>query len=159
MITCASEEEIKSMKYTRLVVLLFVATQIAWPAAGVTTRDQIEAILSRPAIAANSWTMLIQNEPGTVTYYQHTPAVGQVPASNMKMLTTAAAFGLLGPDYFFETRVYTNGSLSNGTLNGDLNLVSEHDITWQDSVFGSGKARKALDHIAAQLKARGLTNR
>ena len=146
------------MKHTRLFVLLFVATQIAWSAAAVTTRDQIEAILSRPAIAANSWTMLIQNEPGTVTYYQRNPTVGQVPASNMKMLTTAAAFGLLGTDYSFETRVYTNGTLSNGTLNGDLNLVSEHDITWQDSVFGSGKARKALDHIATQLKARGLTN-
>jgi D-alanyl-D-alanine carboxypeptidase len=146
------------MKYTCHFVLVFAAAQIACSAAAATTRDQIEAILSRPAIAANSWTMLIQNEPGTVTYYQRNPAMGQVPASNMKMLTTAAAFGLLGADYAFETRVYTNGPLSNGNLYGDLNLVSEHDITWQDSVFGSGKARKALDHIAAQLKARGLTN-
>ena len=72
------------------------------------------------------------------------------------MFTTAAAFGLLGTNYAFETRVYWDGTLANGTLTGNLNLVSEHDMTWNTTVFSS--ARSGLDRIAAQLKALGLTN-
>ena len=43
-----------------------------------------------------------------------------IPASNMKLLTTAAALRNLGPDYRFMTRVYTMGRIRNGVLEGDL---------------------------------------
>ena len=79
-------------------------------------------------------------------------------ASNTKIFTTSTAFGLLGTNHWFESRVYRNGTLANGTLTGDLNLVCEHDITWNDNTFGTGGARKPLDRIATQLKAQGLTN-
>src|SRR5262249_44350898 len=56
-----------------------------------------------------------------------------------------------------ESRVYCNGGLTNGTLTGDLNLVSEHDMTWNEHTFGAGNARLGLDYIAAKLKSQGLT--
>ncbi len=99
--------------------------------------------------------MLIENADGSVNYYQRNPTTGLAPASNTKMFTTAAAFGLLGTNYAFETRVYRDGALAGGVLTGNLNLVSEHDMTWNTSVFSS--ARAGLDRIAAQLKALGLT--
>src|SRR6266487_2360491 len=138
---------------------------MVWLAAGVslgvggraqTISDQIDTILVRSAVATNTWTILVENRDGSVIYYQRGPTTGQAPASNTKIFTTSAAFGLLGTNYAFQTRVYYAGSLVAGVVSGNLNLVSEHDPTWNTSVF-SGNARAPLDHIAAQLKAMGLT--
>ena len=63
---------------------------------------------------------------------------------------------MLAPNYVFQTSIYAEGAFSGSVLTGNLNLVSEHDPTWNTSVF-PGNARKPLDTIAAALKARGLT--
>ncbi|MGZ5530066.1 MAG: D-alanyl-D-alanine carboxypeptidase, partial [Limisphaerales bacterium] len=146
----------------RLIVKLFVTVLFALTMQ-FTGRSQpigqnIDAILAGSAVSANTWTILIENETGTVNYYQKNPTTTKAPASNTKIFTTSAAFGLLGTNHWFESRVYRNGTLANGTLTGDLNLVTEHDITWNDSTFGTGGARKPLDRIATQLKVLGLTN-
>jgi D-alanyl-D-alanine carboxypeptidase len=139
-----------------VVALLVLALQ---PLAGAQTiADQINAILARSTVSNNTWTILIENDTGTVTYYQKNPITTKAPASNTKIFTTSAAFALLGTNHWFESRVYRNGTLANGTLTGDLNLVTEHDITWNDSTFGTGNARKGLDYIATKLKGLGLTN-
>src|SRR4051812_7770270 len=117
--------------------------------------DKIDAILARPEAAANTWSVFIQSADGMVTYYQRNPDTGLAPASNTKLYTTSAAWGLLGTNAYFETRVYGDGTVSGGILTGDLNLVSEHDITWNSDVFSN--PRTALDRIATQLKASGLT--
>ncbi len=43
-----------------------------------------------------------------------------VPASNMKLVTTAAALWVLKPDYVYETLFYATGPIRNGVLEGDL---------------------------------------
>lgn len=138
------------------LAVLFMACQGA--ACAQTIADQINTILAGSAVSNNTWTILIENDSGTVIYYQKNPTTTKAPASNTKIFTTSTAFGLLGTNHWFESRVYRNGTLANGTLTGDLNLVTEHDITWNDITFGTGGARKPLDHVATQLKALGLTN-
>ena len=145
------------MSSVRAFLPVAVLALLCAPAGAQTIPDQIDSILARSAVATNTWTILVENVDGSVVYYQRNPTTGQAPASNTKMFTTAAAFGLLGTNYAFETRVYHEGTLSNGVLTGNLNLVSEHDMTWNTSVF-SGNARAPLDRIATQLKALGLTN-
>ena len=125
-------------------------------ASSQTIPEQIDSNLARSAILGNTWTVLIENRDGSVIYYQRNPTTGQAPASNTKIFTSSAAFGLLGTNYAFQTRTYYNGTLSGGVLTGDLNLVSEHDITWNTDVFSS--ARAPLDYIAARVKAFGVTN-
>jgi len=44
------------------------------------------------------------------------------PASNMKLLTTAAALCLLAPSYTIPTEVYYSGKVENGILNGNIIL-------------------------------------
>src|SRR5256886_7562360 len=145
------------MRNIRVIPALLFGVSLAWYVRAQTIPDQIDTILARSAVAGNTWTVLVENKDGSVIYYQKSPTTGQAPASNTKMYTTSAAFGLLGTNYAFATRVYRNGTLGGGALTGDLNLVSEHDITWNTSVF-SGNARAPLDHIAAQLKSLGLTS-
>ena len=50
-----------------------------------------------------------------------------VPASNMKLLTVGAAADVLGWDYRYETRLEAAGSITNGTLTGDLIVVGSGD--------------------------------
>ncbi len=148
------------MQQTRLTLLaVLMAGVCLLPFRAVATiADQINSILAGSAVSNNTWTILIENDSGTTAYYQKNPTTTKAPASNTKIFTTSTAFGLLGTNHWFESRVYRNGTLANGTLTGDLNLVCEHDITWNDITFGTGGARKPLDRIATQLKTLGLTN-
>ena len=69
------------------------------------------------------------------------------PASNMKLLTTAAALDVLGKDYRFNTSLYTTGKMSNGILKGDVYLKGEGDPTLS---IGD------LQQFAAELKSQGI---
>jgi len=67
-------------------------------------------------------------EPGTAAGYQMD--AGLVPASTMKVVTTAVATELLGPDYRFVTELQTTGTLGeDGTLDGDLVIRGGGDPT------------------------------
>src|SRR5512144_1410426 len=101
------------MSCIRAIVVLAGVTLLPWAGWGQTIPDQIDAILARAAVAGNTWTVLVENTDGSVIYYQRNPTTGQAPASNTKIFTTAAAFGLLGSNYAFETRVYRHGGFIN----------------------------------------------
>ena len=62
------------------------------------------------------------------------------PASVMKLVTTAAALDLLGPDYRWITRVYAQGPIVGDVLNGDL------------IIQGSGDPRLAHEDLARLLR-------
>ncbi len=62
------------------------------------------------------------------------------PASVMKLVTTAAALDLLGPDYRWMTRVYAQGALVGDVLNGDL------------IIQGGGDPRLAHEDLARLLR-------
>lgn len=49
------------------------------------------------------------------------------PASTMKLVTSYAALGLLGPAYTWQTLAATDGTLHNGTLDGNLYLKGNGD--------------------------------
>ena len=132
-----------------LAAIVALSVTVGW---GQTIPERVDAILT--GVSGNQWSALVENGNGSVVYYQRDPTNGLAPASNTKLFTTAAAFALLGTNYAFETRVYCDGALSNGVLAGNLNLVCEHDPTWNTSVFTN--AREPLEKIAAQLKAHGL---
>lgn len=52
-----------------------------------------------------------------------------VPASNMKLVTTALALQTLGSDYRFETKIGYSGTISDGVLKGDLYIIGGGDPT------------------------------
>lgn len=55
------------------------------------------------------------------------PQQSLAPASTMKLVTTAAAMEILGPDYRFETTLAYQGEIKNDTLFGDLVLIGGGD--------------------------------
>ncbi len=74
---------------------------------------------------ALSLVMLPLDGPGTATVFNADVSVN--PASTMKLVTTYAALELLGPTYQWKTEFFTDGTLSNGVLNGNLYLKGGGD--------------------------------
>ncbi len=69
------------------------------------------------------------------------------PASVMKLITTYAGLSLLGPDFTWRNRVYVDGTVDNGVLQGHL------------IVRGSGDPKLVLERVQAlieQIQAAGV---
>lgn len=53
-----------------------------------------------------------------------------VPASTLKLITTATALDMYGPDYRFKTKLEYSGTISSdGTLHGDIYIIGSGDPT------------------------------
>jgi len=63
--------------------------------------------------------------------YEYYGNTAKKPASNMKLLTGAAAISLLGENYRYETSLYIDGYIANGVLNGNVYLKGSGDPTLQ----------------------------
>ena len=81
------------------------------------------------------------------TLYQHNPRTRLVPASNLKLLTTAAAMDVLGPQYRFSTQLLSDGPQQGERLTGNLYLRGLGDPTTQFSDYQA---------LAAQLASQGV---
>ena len=77
-----------------------------------------------------------------------------IPASNQKILVTATALSLLGPDYRYRTEVWRTGSPLGAFLEGDLVVLASGDPSLSDRYWDSGEA--ALSAIADTLRKGGL---
>jgi D-alanyl-D-alanine carboxypeptidase/D-alanyl-D-alanine-endopeptidase (penicillin-binding protein 4) len=63
--------------------------------------------------------------PGTSTFFNADVSIN--PASTMKLVTTFAALELLGPTHQWKTEFYTDGTLKDGVLHGNLFLKGGGD--------------------------------
>lgn len=78
------------------------------------------------------------------------------PASNMKILTTAAALVFLGPEYKFKTRLYYDGTIEDSVLKGNLYVQGGCDPDFAPSdlyIFISSLRRKGIKYIEGNLYA------
>jgi D-alanyl-D-alanine carboxypeptidase/D-alanyl-D-alanine-endopeptidase (penicillin-binding protein 4) len=69
------------------------------------------------------------------TLFAIEPDLPLAPASNVKLLTSAAALEVLGPDYRFRTYLMTDGEIEDGVLHGDLILYGTGDPGISDRFF------------------------
>jgi serine-type D-Ala-D-Ala carboxypeptidase/endopeptidase (penicillin-binding protein 4) len=81
------------------------------------------------------------------------------PASNMKLLTSAAVLDRFGVGARLTTRVMATGTLSGGTLSGSLWLVGGGDPSLATNTFSSkawGGVSGRLSDLAAAVRAAGI---
>ena len=83
-------------------------------------RFTIDSMLAAPEVRQARWAVLIVDPERGDTLYSRDPGKLMVPASNMKILTSAVALDALGPDFTFETPVLLRGTRVDSTLRGDL---------------------------------------
>ncbi len=123
--------------------------------------QQLDAILADPAVAGSGWGVSVVTLEGA-PLYQHNDGERFAAASNTKLLTTAGALALLGPQFTVTTRVLAP-SVEAGTVRGDLTLVGAGDTSMSARVLPyslrterTGDPLAAFDDLAAQVARTGV---
>ena len=121
------------------------------------------ALGTAPA-SKGEWGLLIADAETGETLYELNADKYFVPASNMKLFTTALALAKLGPEFRFHTTLETHGTISpEGTLAGDVFLVGRGDPNLSNRKFPyelkeefDGAPERVLAELADALVAKGL---
>ena len=101
---------------------------------------KVDAIANRAEFSRSRWGILIQPLSSNATLYSRDATKYFIPASNVKLLTTAAALQKLGADFRIKTSVYSG-------QNGSLYVAGRGDPSI---------AEAQLQDLAQQLKRRGV---
>jgi D-alanyl-D-alanine carboxypeptidase/D-alanyl-D-alanine-endopeptidase (penicillin-binding protein 4) len=80
-----------------------------------------------------------------------------IPASTLKVITTAAALGTLGSNFRYSTKIYHTGNFNKetGIINGDLIIYGSGDPTLQSEYF-TKDTNQITDKWAQILKEKGI---
>jgi serine-type D-Ala-D-Ala carboxypeptidase/endopeptidase (penicillin-binding protein 4) len=81
-------------------------------------------------------------------------ATPMIPASNLKVVTTAVALDALGEDFRFETRLYGPGASDNGVVQGDIVLKAAGDPTFFPPFVESSVS--PFESMATALRRNGI---
>lgn len=78
-------------------------------------------------------------------------------ASTTKLFSTAMALEILGPEYTFETGIFTDGSIVNGTLEGNIWIRGGGDVSLGSKFFcEEGKEFQTIDSWIDSLRKMGI---
>lgn len=139
--------------FTAVLILAFLHP--AYAGSLEIIQSKIAQYLRRPGIRSTQWGIEVV-DANNQALLEVNPDKPFLPASVLKVLTTATALEKLGPDFRFRTGVYTNGVLQpDGTLSGDIFLVGRGDPNLVDS-FGELLEKPALTQLAEKLQALGV---
>jgi D-alanyl-D-alanine carboxypeptidase/D-alanyl-D-alanine-endopeptidase (penicillin-binding protein 4) len=147
---------------TGLLLLLMSGCAHPRPAAAPThpTRaaralaNDLDHIFTAPLMEHGLWGVEVKSlETGEVVYSLN-PRKLVMPASNMKILTLAAAAEVLGWDYQFRTTLASAARVQDGALKGDLIVIGSGDPTINSR---GNHASAVFDGWAAALKTAGIS--
>jgi serine-type D-Ala-D-Ala carboxypeptidase/endopeptidase (penicillin-binding protein 4) len=125
---------------------------------------RVDKILGGAPANKGAWGLLIVDAETGERLYEHNSDKYFLPASNMKLFTTALTLATLGADYRFHTTLESTGTITReGRLTASLSLVGRGDPNLSNRKFPfelkeefEGPAEKVLADLADQLVAKGV---
>jgi D-alanyl-D-alanine carboxypeptidase/D-alanyl-D-alanine-endopeptidase (penicillin-binding protein 4) len=141
------------MKYQMkklFIALVFSLCLATFAEANLTKR--VNAIINQPSLKNVRFSIHIVRADSGRTVYSHNSKEPLVPASNMKIITTAAALKYLGADHKYKTRV--------GMCDDTLVVIGSGDPLLGDKTTDDKYTRKAgwiFEDIIAALKRKHIT--
>jgi D-alanyl-D-alanine carboxypeptidase/D-alanyl-D-alanine-endopeptidase (penicillin-binding protein 4) len=116
--------------------------------------SDLDRIFNAPVMDQGLWGVEVKSlGTGRVIYARNARKL-MMPASNMKIVTLAAAAERLGWDYRFTTTLETTAPVENGVLRGDLVVRGNGDPTINSR---GNHAAAVFDEWAAALKSAGIS--
>ena len=125
---------------------------------------RLDRLLDAPPFDRHHWGVVVLDTTGKVLYGRN-PTRLFIPASNTKLVVSAAAAVLLPPDGTVATSVYGAGPLEGGVLQGDLVLYGRGDPTMSRRCYDADTSRagacetdpmRRMRELAAALHAKGV---
>jgi len=81
-----------------------------------------------------------------------------IPASNLKIITTAAAMDILGPHFRFATTVGLDGVQREGKWQGNLWIKGGGDPCWNSNYFPEHTITRLAEYIFSALRQNGISS-
>ena len=119
-------------------------------------RASIDSAVNAPKFENAHWGILIVDPASGDTIYSRNAGKLFMPASNMKIITGAAALAQLGADYQYRTTFVARGVVRDSTLRGDLLIIGRGDPTISDHLRKDAMA--PLRDLADSLRAHGISH-
>ncbi|MCJ7729663.1 MAG: D-alanyl-D-alanine carboxypeptidase/D-alanyl-D-alanine-endopeptidase [Sedimentisphaerales bacterium] len=132
------------------VAAVLTVSLIGIASAGLT--EQINGIINQPSQKKVQFSICVAEANTGQMVYQYNETKPLLPASNMKVITTAAALKYLGPDYQYKTQI--------GLCGDTLIVFASGDPLLGDKITDAEHNRKPgwiFESIAAALKQNGVT--
>jgi D-alanyl-D-alanine carboxypeptidase/D-alanyl-D-alanine-endopeptidase (penicillin-binding protein 4) len=117
---------------------------------------QLHQLLASPDLSNAFWGILVRSVDTGQIILAHNEDKSFVPASNVKLFTTAVALQELGPGFRYITEIYGSGEMdSEGTLTGSLIISGAGDPTISGR-FNGGDIAGTFRDWADSLAIRGV---
>ncbi len=152
-----------TLRWVPLALLL--ATPVA-QAQQQSLSGDVARLLDATPFNRNHWGLVVMDPAGRVLASRHAEQLF-MPASNTKLLVSAAAAVLLPPGFTVQTSLYGGGPVQDGVLSGDLVLYGRGDPTLSKRCYAGDTlqagvcqrdAEEPLRRLARQLRERGVTS-
>ncbi len=118
-------------------------------------RGAIDLAIAKSDMPNSWWTILVRDAETGWPLYEKDTGRSFIPASNTKLYTAASALDVLGPDYRYETAIWTDGVVVDGLLVGNLIVRGSGDPVIGGR-FNDGDLTETFRAWADSLKARGI---
>lgn len=141
-----------------------IAALLCGPAGAQSLGERIEAVVrSSPAAERASWGIEVFDPATNKALFALNGDRLLLPASNVKLFTTALALSRLGPDYRFATRILASAAPdTSGRIAGDLILVGGGDaiLSARSTPYKKGPTNgnplRAVEELADKVAAYGV---
>jgi D-alanyl-D-alanine carboxypeptidase/D-alanyl-D-alanine-endopeptidase (penicillin-binding protein 4) len=114
----------------------------------------VSGVLGSSGLRDATWGAMVVSLDSGDTLFALAPDSALAPASNLKLLTTAAALSVLGPEFRFRTYLLTDGSVSDGVVDGDLVLYGTGDPGISDRFYR--RKEDVFHSLIDQLEEAGI---
>jgi serine-type D-Ala-D-Ala carboxypeptidase/endopeptidase (penicillin-binding protein 4) len=147
------------VRLTLIFTLMAAAVLGTARPAGASVDSTIEGWVAASPFAGRHTSLLVWDRTSGHFLAGHEATLTLRPASNMKLLTSAAALDRFGAGARLSTRVLATGTLSASTLDGSLWLVGGGDPSLSTNTFSRNAWSGVSGHLsdlAAAVRAAGI---
>lgn len=100
------------------------------------SQNALADFVQNPLLKNANISLLVKDLKSNKSLYGYRANNSAVPASTMKLVTTATALEMFGPDFRFSTTLEMDGELKDGVLNGNLIIRGGGDPTLGSAKMG-----------------------
>ncbi len=127
------------------ILILLISSSLVF------SQNYIDKTFNNTNLKTASVALLVYDINNNKQVYAHNQNKSLKPASNLKILTTAAILETLGANYQFTTYLKYSGKIENNILNGNLYIIGGGDPTLGSELFYD-KQTQFLDNWINDLK-------
>ena len=145
------------MKQVKLLLFLFIIAHVSYAqSVGQRLKVAMEKLQSDSALRHASMSLYVVNSNTSEVVFDYNSQLGLVPASCQKIITSVAAYELLGKDFQYKTELGYDGRITKGALYGNLHLKGFGDPTLGSWRYASTRETAVLKDWLGAIKQVGI---